>query len=82
MRVLAEVEEAIGLDCTEHNLISAKTGLGVKDLIESIIKKSTSPNGDENAPTKALIYDSWFDNYLGALALVRVYDGSIKKVKL
>ena len=79
MRVLAEVEEAIGLDCTEHNLISAKTGLGVKDLIESIIKRVPSPNGDENAPTKALIYDSWFDNYLGALALVRVYDGSIKK---
>ena len=79
MRVLAEVEEAIGLDCTEHNLISAKTGLGVKDLIESNIKRVPSPNGDENAPTKALIYDSWFDNYLGALALVRVYDGSIKK---
>ncbi len=79
MRVLAEVEEAIGLDCTEHNLISAKTGLGVKDLIESIITRVPSPNGDENAPTKALIYDSWFDNYLGALALVRVYDGSIKK---
>ena len=79
IRVLAEVEEAIGLDCTEHNLISAKTGLGVKDLIESIIKRVPSPNGDENAPTKALIYDSWFDNYLGALALVRVYDGSIKK---
>ncbi|MGJ0288955.1 translation elongation factor 4 [Aliarcobacter cryaerophilus] len=79
MRVLAEVEEAIGLDCTEHNLISAKTGIGVKDLIESIIKRVPSPNGDENAPTKALIYDSWFDNYLGALALVRVYDGSIKK---
>ncbi|MCT7447396.1 translation elongation factor 4 [Aliarcobacter skirrowii] len=79
MRVLAEVEEAIGLDCTEHNLISAKTGLGVKDLIESIIKRVPSPNGDENAPTKALIYDSWFDNYLGALALVRVYDGNIKK---
>ncbi|WP_198305662.1 translation elongation factor 4 [Arcobacter vandammei] len=79
MRVLGEVEEAIGLDCTEHNLISAKTGLGVKDLIESIIKRVPAPIGDETAPTKALIYDSWFDNYLGALALVRVYDGSIKK---
>lgn len=79
MRVLGEVEEAIGLDCTEHNLISAKTGLGVKDLIESIIKRVPAPAGDENAPTKALIYDSWFDNYLGALALVRVYEGSIKK---
>ena len=78
-RVLAEVEEAIGLDCTEHNLISAKTGLGVKDLIDAIVDRVPAPKGDENAPTKALIYDSWFDNYLGALALVRVYDGSIKK---
>ncbi|RBQ32806.1 elongation factor 4 [Arcobacter sp. FW59] len=79
MRVLGEVEEAIGLDCTFHNLISAKTGLGVKDLIDSIVDRVPAPTGDENAPTKALIYDSWFDNYLGALALVRVYDGSIKK---
>ncbi|OCM00025.1 Elongation factor 4 [Aliarcobacter thereius] len=82
MRVLGEVEDAIGLDCTEHNLISAKTGLGVKDLIESIIKRIPAPTGDEEAPTKALIYDSWFDNYLGALALVRVYEGSIKKGQL
>ncbi len=79
MRVLEETEEAIGLDCTEHNLVSAKTGLGVKDLINSIVDRVPAPTGDENAPTKALIYDSWFDNYLGALALVRVYDGSIKK---
>jgi GTP-binding protein LepA len=78
-RVLEETEEAIGLDCTEHNLVSAKTGLGVKELIDSIVERVPAPNGDENAPTKALIYDSWFDNYLGALALVRVYDGSIKK---
>ncbi len=79
MRVLEETEEAIGLDCTEHNLISAKTGLGVKDLIDSIVDRVPAPQGDEDAPTKALIYDSWFDNYLGALALVRVYEGSIKK---
>ncbi|PHO11844.1 elongation factor 4 [Malaciobacter halophilus] len=78
-RVLEETEEAIGLDCTEHNLISAKTGLGVKELIDSIVERVPAPNGDEKASTKALIYDSWFDNYLGALALVRVYDGSIKK---
>ena len=78
-RVLEEVEEAIGLDCTEHNLISAKTGLGVRDLIDSIVDRVPAPKGDTNAPTKALIYDSWFDSYLGALALVRVYEGSIKK---
>ncbi len=79
LRVLEEVEEAIGLDCTEYNLVSAKTGLGVKSLIDSIVDRIPAPKGDENAPTKALIYDSWFDNYLGALALVRVYEGSIKK---
>ena len=79
MRVLEETEDAIGLDCTEHNLISAKTGLGVKELIDAIVDRVPAPKGDETAPTKALIYDSWFDNYLGALALVRVYDGSIKK---
>jgi GTP-binding protein LepA len=78
-RVLEEVEEAIGIDCTESNLISAKTGVGVKALIDAIVDRIPSPVGDTNAPTKALIYDSWFDNYLGALALVRVYDGSIKK---
>ena len=78
-RVLEEVEDAIGLDCTESNLISAKTGFGVPELIESIIERIPAPHGKEDAPTKALIYDSWFDNYLGALALVRVYDGSIKK---
>ena len=78
-RVLEEVEEAIGIDCTESNLISAKTGIGVKDLIDAIVDRVPPPVGDTDAPTKALIYDSWFDNYLGALALVRVYDGSIKK---
>jgi GTP-binding protein LepA len=78
-RVLMEVEEAIGLDCTEHSLVSAKTGEGVPELIEAIVERIPPPNGDENAPTKALIYDSWFDNYLGALALVRVYEGKIEK---
>jgi GTP-binding protein LepA len=78
-RVLTEVEEAIGLDCTEHNLISAKTGQGVKELIDTIVERIPAPVGEGTRPTKALIYDSWFDNYLGALALVRVFDGSIRK---
>ncbi|HHH50912.1 MAG TPA: elongation factor 4, partial [Campylobacterales bacterium] len=78
-RVLTEVEDAIGVDCTEHSLVSAKTGEGVPQLIEAIVERIPAPNGDENAPTKALIYDSWFDNYLGALALVRVYEGKIEK---
>lgn len=78
-RVLAELEHAIGIDATEHCLVSAKTGQGVKELIDAIVEKIPAPNGDENAPAKALIYDSWFDNYLGALALVRVFEGSLKK---
>jgi GTP-binding protein LepA len=78
-RVLMELEEAIGIDATEHNLVSAKTGVGVRDLVDSIVERIPAPTGDEEAPLKALIYDSWFDNYLGALALVRVFDGKIEK---
>lgn len=78
-RVLAELEDAIGIDATEHNLVSAKTGEGVRELVNSIIERIPAPVGDADAPLKALIYDSWFDNYLGALALVRIFDGSIKK---
>ena len=78
-RVLAELEEAIGIDATEHNLVSAKTGQGVKELVDSIVERVPAPVGDADAPLKALIYDSWFDNYLGALALVRVFDGQISK---
>jgi len=63
-RVLAELEEAIGIDATEHNLVSAKTGEGVRELVDSIIERVPAPVGDANAPLKALIYDSWFDNYL------------------
>jgi GTP-binding protein LepA len=78
-KVLMEVEEAIGLDCTEHSLVSAKTGEGVPELIEAIVERIPAPTGDEEAPCKALMYDSWFDNYLGALVLVRVYEGNIEK---
>jgi GTP-binding protein LepA len=78
-RVLSELEEAIGIDATEHNLVSAKTGEGVAELVDSIVERVPAPVGDADAPLKALIYDSWFDNYLGALALVRVFDGQITK---
>ncbi len=81
-RVLSELEEAIGIDATEHNLVSAKTGEGVAELVDSIVARIPAPIGDADAPLKALIYDSWFDNYLGALALVRVFDGSISKGQL
>lgn len=78
-RVKDEIEHTIGLDCSDALSVSAKSGIGIKELLDTIVDKIPAPQGDENAPTKALIYDSWFDNYLGALALVRVYDGIIKK---
>lgn len=78
-RVKEEIEHIIGLDCSGAIEVSAKTGVGIKELLEAIITRIPAPNGDANKPTKALIYDSWFDNYLGALALVRVYDGEISK---
>ncbi|CZE47294.1 translation elongation factor 4 [Campylobacter geochelonis] len=78
-RVKDEIEHIIGLDCTDSVEVSAKTGIGIKELIEAIIKRIPAPKTDDEKPLKALIYDSWFDNYLGALALVRVYDGKIKK---
>ena len=78
-RVKDEIEHIIGLDCSGAIEVSAKTGVGIKELLEAIITRIPAPNGDTNKPTKALIYDSWFDNYLGALALVRVYDGEISK---
>ena len=78
-RVLIELEEAIGIDATEHALVSAKEGRGIKELIEMIIERIPPPKGEQSRSAKALIYDSWFDNYLGALALVRVFDGSIRR---
>lgn len=78
IKVAEEIESTIGIDCTDAVEVSAKTGIGIKELIERIITQVPPPSGEANAATKALIYDSWFDNYLGALALVRVMEGSIK----
>ncbi len=78
-RVKEDIENTIGLDCTDAIEVSAKTGQGIKELLDAIIERIPAPKGDPKAPTKALIYDSWFDSYLGALALVRVFDGEIKK---
>nr|WP_314181633.1 translation elongation factor 4 [uncultured Campylobacter sp.] len=78
-RVKNEIEHVIGLDCSGAVEVSAKTGIGIKELLEAIITRIPSPGGEAEKPLKTLIYDSWFDNYLGALALVRVYDGELKK---
>ena len=76
-RVKDEIENAIGIDCSEAFCVSAKSGAGISELLEAIIRKIPAPKGNADAPLKALIYDSWFDNYLGALALVRVLDGEV-----
>ncbi len=76
-KVKDEIESTIGLECDQALEVSAKSGLGIRELLESIITRIPPPSGDENASTKALIYDSWFDNYLGALALVRLKDGEL-----
>lgn len=78
-RVKNEIEHVIGLDCSEAIEVSAKSGIGINDLLRAIVNRIPAPVSDPNSATKALIYDSWFDNYLGALALVRVYDGKISK---
>ena len=78
-KVAEEIETSIGIDATDAVLVSAKTGVGIPELIDAIVERIPAPQGDSEAPTKAIIYDSWFDQYLGALALVRVFDGAIKK---
>ncbi len=76
-RVYMEIEEALGID-EEPILVSAKYGDGILELLEEIIKRIPSPNGDINAPLKALIFDSWFDTYHGVIMLVRVFSGKIQ----
>ncbi|AEB27047.1 Translation elongation factor LepA [Francisella cf. novicida Fx1] len=78
-RVAQEIEEIIGIDATGATTCSAKTGIGVEDVLETIVAKVPAPEGDVNAKLQALIIDSWFDNYLGVVSLVRVKNGTIKK---
>jgi len=79
IKVAEEIETSIGIDATDAVLVSAKTGVGIRELIDAIVERVPAPTGDPEATTKAIIYDSWFDPYLGALALVRVFDGEIRK---
>ena len=73
-----EIEDVIGIDASHAVLASAKTGLGVEDILESIIERIPAPVGDPDAPFKALLIDSWFDNYVGVVVLVRVIDGVLR----
>lgn len=76
-RVIEEIEEGIGLDTSNISLVSAKTGEGVPELLEKIVKFIPAPQGDRDAPLKALIFDSWYDSYVGVVVLFRVIDGTI-----
>ena len=84
-RVIQEIEDIIGIEATDAVRASAKTGLGVDEILESVIVRIPPPKGDPDAPLKALIIDSWFDNYVGVVMLVRVVDGKLapkQKIRL
>ena len=84
-RVIEEIEDVIGIEATDAVHASAKSGIGIQDILEQIVEKIPAPKGEVEAPIKALIIDSWFDNYLGVVSLVRVIDGEIKaktKIKI
>ncbi|MDC0429902.1 translation elongation factor 4 [Candidatus Thioglobus sp.] len=84
-RVIEEIEDVIGIEATDAVHASAKSGIGIQDILEQIVEKIPAPEGEIEAPIKALIIDSWFDNYLGVVSLIRVIDGEIKaktKIKI
>ncbi|WP_018000304.1 translation elongation factor 4 [Paracoccus sp. N5] len=78
-RVKENIEEVIGIDASDAIPISAKTGLGIPDVLEAIVTRLPAPKGDRNAPLKAMLVDSWYDAYLGVVVMIRVMDGVIKK---
>ena len=77
-RVKEEIEDVVGVDATDAVSCSAKTGQGIDDILEAVVAKIPPPTGDPEAPLKALIIDSWFDNYVGVVMLVRVFDGTLR----
>ena len=78
-QVKAQIEDVIGLDASDAVLISAKSGLGIPDVLEAIVTRLPAPRGDRNAPLKAMLVDSWYDPYLGVVVMIRVMDGVVKK---
>jgi GTP-binding protein LepA len=77
-RVRAQIEDVIGIDASEAVLCSAKTGLGIHEVLEAVVKRLPPPKGDRAAPLKALLVDAWYDAYLGVIVLVRVIDGTLR----
>lgn len=78
-RIKEQIENIIGLDTSDAVLASAKTGIGIEEILEQIVAKIPAPQGDPNAPLKALIFDSWYDSYRGVIVLFRVIEGTLKK---
>ncbi|MGQ0540458.1 MAG: translation elongation factor 4 [Blastocatellia bacterium] len=78
-RIKEQIENIIGLDASEAVLTSAKTGIGIEEVLEAVVAKVPHPKGDRKAPLKALIFDSWYDSYRGVIVLFRIIDGTIKK---
>jgi GTP-binding protein LepA len=77
-RIRAQIEDVIGIDASEAVLCSAKSGIGIEDVLEAVVTRLPAPKGDENAPLKALLVDAWYDPYLGVVVLVRVFDGRLR----
>ena len=78
-RVAEQIEDVIGIDASEAIQVSAKTGVGIKETLEAIVSRLPAPTGEQEAPLKAMLVDSWYDSYLGVVVLVRVMDGTLKK---
>jgi GTP-binding protein LepA len=78
-KVCEQIEDVIGIDATDAIMVSAKTGIGIPDVLEAIVTRLPAPTGDPDAPLKAMLVDSWYDAYLGVVVLVRVIDGFLKK---
>ncbi len=78
-RIKEQIENIIGLDTSDAVLASAKTGIGIEEILEMIVKKVPAPKGDKDAPLKALIFDSWYDSYRGVIVLFRIIEGTINK---
>ncbi len=78
-RAAHDIEEVVGLDCSGAVLTSGKTGLGVEELLEAVVERIPPPQGDPDAPLRALLFDSWYDAYRGAMVMLRIVDGELKK---
>src|SRR5690606_23824767 len=79
-RVMLAIEEELAIDATDALLVSAKTGKGIQELLEAIVQRIPAPPDRRDEPLRALIFDSWFDSYLGAVCLVRVVSGDLKRL--